>query len=92
MVNENFIHQIKIKLIRNLKNWNSFLTFCKALLGAVLLTLVHLVVRLATLEFQANWKCELAAVLLIYASTHIVGVFNRYLVERAQRETFMETR
>ena len=63
-----------------------------ALLGAVLLTLTHLSVRFATLEFSTNWKCELSAIILIYAATHVVGIFNRYLVERAQRETFMETR
>jgi len=63
-----------------------------ALYGAVLITLLHLGARIFTLEPSTNWKCEIAAVTLLYFGTHVVGVFNRYLVERAQRETFMETR
>ena len=63
-----------------------------ALYGAVLITLLHLGARFFTLEPSTNWKCEIAAVTLLYFGTHVVGVFNRYLVERAQRETFMETR
>ncbi|CBY35074.1 unnamed protein product, partial [Oikopleura dioica] len=63
-----------------------------ALYGAVLITLLHLGARFFTLEPSSNWKCEIAAVTLLYFGTHVVGVFNRYLVERAQRETFMETR
>ena len=63
-----------------------------ALYGAVLLTVLHFIVRYATLEFGSNWQRELGSIVLIFIATHVVGVFNRYLVERAQRETFMETR
>lgn len=63
-----------------------------ALYGAVLLTVLHFIVRYATLEFGSNWQRELGSIVLIFVATHVVGVFNRYLVERAQRETFMETR
>ena len=63
-----------------------------ALIGAAILTIIHFVVRYLTLEFGANWATEVSVIVLIFFATHIVGVFNRYLVERAQRETFMETR
>merc|ERR1712131_69231 len=58
-----------------------------ALYGAVLLTVLHFIVRYATLEFGSNWQRELGSIVLIFFATHVVGVFNRYLVERAQRET-----
>ena len=64
-------------------------------ISAVLLSLLHLIIRYITFDGYtagSNWQMELTVVLLILVATHVVGNFNRYLVERAQRETFMETR
>lgn len=64
-------------------------------ISAVFLTLLHLITRYITFDGfnkTSNWQREIAVVLLIFVAAHLVGNFNRYLVERAQRETFMETR